>query len=376
MNGSIRRRSKGSWELCIDRGRDAQGRRIRKFVNVRGKRADADKRLRELLQAVDRGLPINLEKATVGEWMESWLTQKAPPNARQKTFERYRSIVRNHVSPKLGQVPLIKLTPAAIQELEANLSASGMAPAGVELVHRVISAACKYAVKMDVLWRNPAQAVTPPKVEQKEIKPPEIPGVKRILELAEQDGEPFFPAMHLTAFTGMRRGEVLGLRWSDVDLEKGALSVVQTLGRSLDQGLIFEGPKSKGGRRAIDLDSRTIAVLRAHRVRQLEHRLKAGGAFEDQGLVFCDALGNPLNPMALTRAFQRHAKRVGLTKVRLHDLRHFHASVMFQQGESPVLVSKRLGHSSVSITMDVYSHLLSGWQREAAEKFAQAMEKG
>ena len=376
MNGSIRKRGKGSWELTIDLGRDASGKRLRKFINVRGRKADADHRLRELLSLTDKGIPLTTQKVTVLQWMHRWLADYVTPRARPKTAERYEGIIRKHVIPHVGQIELAKLTPTGIQALEAKLSAQGMAPAGVELVHTVLSGALKYALRMEVVWRNPAQVVTPPQVVRKEVEPPEIAAVMRILGIAKDEEHPFFPCLHLIAYTGVRRGEALGLRWQDTDLDGGTISIVQTLSRALRQGLIFQQPKTNSGRRRIDLDASTVSVLRAHRGQQLLHKLKLGGDHQDNDLVFADPLGAPLNPMALTRAFQAFAKRVGFVGAKLHDLRHFHATVMLQQGQSPVLVSKRLGHASVSTTMGIYSHILPGWQKEAASAFARAMERG
>ena len=159
------------------------------------------------------------------------------------------------------------------------------------------------------------------------------------------------------------------------DLEVGAISIVQTLGRSLN-GLIFQPPKTSNGRRTIDLDQTTIAILRAHQEQQLLHRSWLEGAYQDNDLVFTNPLGGPVNPMALTRAFQILLEKAGIPRVKSYDLRHLHASVILQQNQSPALVSRRLGHASVSTTMDIYSHVLPGWQKESANAFAKAMKEG
>ncbi|MEE9201811.1 MAG: site-specific integrase [Dehalococcoidia bacterium] len=372
----MRRRGKSSWEVTIDLGRDAHGQRLRKFVTIRGRKADAERRLRELLSLTDKGIPINAQKVTLAQWLERWLTDYVAPHARPKTIERYESVIRKYLIPHLGQVELPKLAPADIQALEAKLTAQGMAPAGVDLIHNVLSGAFKYALRMEMVWRNPCQAVTPPKVVHKEVQPPEIAAVKHILDIARAEEHPFYSCLYLLAYTGVRRGEALGMRWRDTDLEAGTISIAQTLIRCLHQVLIFQPPKTNSGRRTIDLDASTVEVLRTHRGQQLLHKLQAEGAYQDSDLVFADPLGAPLNPMAVTRVFQGLAKRVGMGNIRLHDLRHFHASVMFKNGQSPALVSKRLGHASVSTTMDIYTHILPGWQREAANAFAKAMEEG
>ncbi len=253
---------------------------------------------------------------------------------------------------------------------------SGIAPNGVELVHTVISGAYKYAMRMEVAWRNPAKAVTTPKVVRKEVEPLEIARVKEILRLADEEEHPLFPCLYLIAYTGLRRGEALGLRRQDLNLEAGTISIVQTVGRSLHKGVIIQPTKTTYSRRSVDLDDDTIAVLRAHVGKQILHRLELDGAYEDHGLVFPDPVGRPLIPMALTRAFQSYARRLGLKGAKLHDLRHFHASVMLQKGGgSLLLVSKRLGHSSIAFTMDTYSHVVPGMQGLAAMNFEEGLKR-
>lgn len=374
MNGSIRSRGKGTWELTIDLGKDASGKRRRKFVHVRGPKSEAQRKLRDLLSTMDKGIPLGNRKVTFGDWLSKWLAEYVVPNTSQKTIERYGGLIQKHIAPMLGAIELTKVTPSEIQALESHLSQQGMAPQGVHLVHNVISGAFKYALRMEAAWRNPAKAVTPPKITRDEVEPPEIPRVRAILRLAEEQGHPLFACLHLMAYTGIRRGEALGLRHQDLNLEAGTMSVVQSLGRSL-KGLIIEPTKTRAGRRSIDIDNDTVAVLRAHLGDQLLRRMELGNAYRDNGLVFPGPLGEPCNPMKLTRGFQSLVKKQGVQGAKLHDLRHFHATVLLQNGESLLLVAKRLGHASVSTTGDVYGHLLPGWQREAADGFAKVMRE-
>jgi integrase len=376
MNGSIRSRGKGTWELTLDLGRDAEGKRKRKFVTVKGTKAQAQQRLRAMLSLTDKGIPVATTKITFSQWLTKWMAGYVIPKLRQKTIERYQGLIDKHLVPYIGHVELTKLTPIDVATLEAKLLDNGMAPKGVEMVHNVISGAYKYAVSMEVAWRNPVKSVTPPKVIRKEVEPPEIAKVRGILSLAEAEEHPLFACFHLIAYTGLRRGEAIGLRHQDLNLEAGTISIVQTIIRSLHKGIIVEPTKTNAGRRMIDLDDETIDVLRAHLGKQLLRRMELEGSYEDNGLVFPGPLGEPLNPMAVTRGFQSFAKRMGFNGGKVHDLRHFHASVMLQNGQSLLLVSKRIGHASVSTTGDVYGHLLPGWQKEAANAFAKAMKEG
>ena len=376
MEGSIRKRGKRSYELTIELGRGADGERLRKYESVKGTKAQAQQKLRELLALTDKGIPVGSQKIIFSEWLTKWMTDYVVPNTRQKTIERYEGLIRKHISPVLGHIDLTKVSPSDIQGLEAKLSGDGMAPQGVQLVHNVISGAYKYALRMETAWRNPAKNVTPPKITRTEVEPPDTARVKKILNLAEGQSHPFYACIHLLAYTGLRRGEALALRHQDLNLETGNISVVQSLGRSLHKGLVFEPTKTQAGRRSIDIDEETVAVLRAHIGKQLLFQLESEGSYQEGGLLFADPLGRPFNPMSLTRAFQSLAKQAGVFGAKLHDLRHFHASLMLQNGGSLLLVSKRLGHASISTTGDVYGHLMPGWQKEAANAFAEAMRKG
>ena len=376
MNGSLRSRGKGTWELTIDLGRDAGGKRKRKFVNVKGTKAHAQQKLRELLTSFDKGIPVSITKISFGDWLSTWVTEYVIPKTRQRSQERYEGLIRKHIVPSLGNIELTKVTPGDIQTLETKLLTAGMAPKSVESVHNVISGAFKHALRMEKVWRNPAKAVSPPRIDRKEVEPPEVSWVKGILKVAEVEQHPLFPCLHLIAYTGIRRGEALGLRRQDLDLENGTISIVQTISRSVQKGIIVEPTKSTAGRRVIDVDDKTVDVLRAHIGRQLLYRTELGDAFNDRGLVFPGPLGEPLNPMKLTRSFQALAKNQGIAGARLHNLRYFHASVMLQNGASLLLVSKRLGHASIATTRDIYGHLLPGWQKEPANNFAKAMEEG
>ncbi|MDO8750670.1 MAG: site-specific integrase [Dehalococcoidia bacterium] len=374
MNGSIRKRGKDSWELTIDLGFDADGKRKRKFVTVQGKRADADKRLRQLLTDNDKGLPINTAKITVGDWLSRWLQEDVKPQKRIKTYERYESIVRKHVAPAIGHIQLTALTPSHVRTLLTQLSADGMAPAGVDLVRNVVHGALKAAMRLDLLHRNVVDAAPAPKIDRPEIAPPDADAVGKVLALAKSQVHPLFAALHLAAYTGARRGEVLALAWEYVDLHAGTISITRSLDRA-KAGLVFEPPKTRNGRRLIDLDQRTIEVLRAHQGRQLLEKMQAEGAYVDQGLVFANALGQPINPMRLTRAFQSLAQQCGLGHVKLHALRHSHATILFAANESLFDVSRRLGHGSIATTADLYGHVLPGHGKKQADAFAHAIQQ-
>ena len=372
MQGRVRKRGKGSWELTIDLGRDAEGKRQRKFVTVRGKRADADRRLREVMASLDKGLPLDTSKITVGEYLQRWYRDYVIPHTRPRTAYRYEGDIRLHITPDIGHVQLAQLRAADVQKLEAKLLADGKTARSVRHVHVVLREALQHGMRWGLTHVNVADAVTPPRVERKEVQVPSVDEVRRTLALAQET--PYGTALTFMARTGVRRGECLGLRWADINMDTGNASIVQSLQRVIGRGLVFMPPKTAKSRRAIALDSETVNMLRELRGHQILIKAELGTVYHDNGLVFPGPFGSPLDPNALTRAFTKLSRKVGLRRVRLHDLRHFHATLLLEAGTHLKVVQERLGHSSIAITADIYSHVAPVLQREAADKFAEAMD--
>ena len=374
MKGSIRQRSPGTWELTIDAGRDPLGRRRRKYVTVRGTKAQAQRKLRELLSTMDRGIDISTDKILLRDWLDRWMRDVIIPQRRQNTRERYQGIIRLHINPALGNVEIAKLSPYQVQAFESSLTVSGMAPEGVGLVHRVMSGAMRYAMRMEIVHRNTVSLVSPPPVAKRETHAPTVQAVRDTLSLAKSENHHLLACIHLIAFTGVRRGEALGLTWDNVNLHAGQMRIVASLVKTRGQGILLELPKTASGRRVIDLDAGTADVLIDHRARQDDIKQTMRDAYNDRGRVFSGAQGEWINPAQLTRAIRSLGDRCGVQDLTVRSLRHFHASVMLQSGQNPVVVSKRLGHANVSITSDIYAHSLPGWQKQAATSFAEAME--
>ena len=373
MKGSIKQRSPGSWQIRVFLGRDAQGKIIRRNETVRGKKADAERRLREILTELDRGITPPQRCYKLAEWLDVWMTEVIIPNRRQKTADRYQSAISKHIVPHLGNVEIAKLAPRQVQALESQLLRDGMAPKGVQMVHNIISGAMKHALRMELVSRNPVVAVSPPRVPKVEAFTPDIAQVQGLLRTGKSLDHYFWPCIHLIAYTGMRRGEALGLEWENVDLDEQTLEVkVSLVITSL--GIALEPPKTDSGRRTVALDSRTVAVLRRHRARQLELTRQLG--VDPPAMVFPRRdLQGWCHPNTLSHAVQSLAKKSGCSQITLRSLRHFHATVVLHTNEeNPVVASQRLGHSSVSITTDIYGHVLPGWQRGTAESFARTMD--
>ena len=372
MKGEIKQRSPGSWQIRVNLGRGSNGKRIRRSETVRGRKSDAERRLREILSDFDRGVSPPERRYRLGEWMESWIEDVVIPNRSQKTVDRYRGAMRLHIIPVLGNVEIAKLAPRQIQALEANLLGAGMAAKGVLMVHNVLSGAMKHALKMDLIPRNPVAAVSPPPVPWTEAHSPDVGQVRLLLSACAESGHYLWPCVHLIAYTGLRRGEALGLSWENVDLDARYLQVVASLVSTAD-GIALNPPKTASGRRLVDLDDATVKVLREHRRRQRETAHELGTSPPE--MVFpCLDFSGWCHPNTLAAYMSRMAKKAGCPGVTLRSLRHFHASMALHRlGQNPVVVSKRMGHSSVSITLDIYGHALPGWQRETADAVAQAI---
>ncbi len=369
MQGSIRQRSPGSWEITVDLGRDATGRRRRRFRTVRGTKAHARRELRKLLATLDRGMELPDERILLRDWLDRWMREVVAPHRRQRTKERYQSLIDKHIAPAVGHVPLARLGPSHIQIFESDLL-TRMAPRSVHVVHAVLSGALKYAMQMEMVHRNPVALVSPPSLERREVVPPDIAVVLAALELAREERHYLYACIHLVAYTGLRRGEALGLVWPNVDLDRCQVAIEGSLVRSSERGPIIESPKTQSARRSVALDEGTARVLAEHRAEQ-----QMNGTYADEGRVFPAADGGWVNPQLLTSAVKKLGARVGQPEMTVHGLRHFHASVALQAGQNIVVVSKRLGHANVSITSDIYAHSLPGWQEETAAAFADAMKR-
>jgi len=348
MNGSIRKRGERSWELTIDLGRGTDGKRKRKFVSVKGTKKLAEQKLREVLTTLDKGMPLDISKATVGEFLGMWLKDYAATKA-PTTLEGYREKIRNYVLPAIGQIPLAKVTPHQIQSIYASMIERGLSPRTALHVHRVLREALSHAMKWCMLARNVCDAVDPPRAYNKEMVALDTPEVQEFLDIAVSHR--YGPVFFLALYTGMRRSEFLGLRWSAVDLTTKTLSVTQTLQCIKSMGLVAMQPKTYRSRRLVSLPPSAVALLSGLKVKQRQEREDLGMEWKDSDYVFSKFDGTPYHPNTVSKAFSKIIKKSGLPKVRLHDLRHTHATIMLKQGADPKTISERLGHSSVVITL-------------------------
>ena len=372
MTGSIRKRSPGSWELTVDLGRDANGKRIRRFASVKGTKKQAQQRLRELLTELDGGIEPFTGRILMRDWLNRWMSDCVEEHLSQATQDRYRGIVQNHLIPALGHIELKRLSPSHVQSLQKTLLDSGMDPKGVNLVRTVLSGSMKHALNLEMILRNPVPAAKAPPEPNREVQAPPIEAVISMLELAKELDDWLYPALHLLVYTGIRRGELLALLWDAVDFKNSEIHINLSLARR-SNGLNLSSPKTASGNRTVSLDAGTVEVLRRHKERQDLEKAALGDAYSDQGVVFAGPLGEWLNPMMVTRRVGSLGKQVGYPDAKPHNMRHFHCTVGLEQNANISVMSQRLGHANPTITLRTYAHVLPSWQQDAADDFARTM---
>ena len=310
MKGHIRQRSKGSWSIVIDVGRDAEtGKRCQHWHTVKGTKRDAEKRLTELLHSLNRGSYVKPTRLTVAEYLEQWLDGYVATNTAPRTRERYEEIVRLHLIPALGSLLLLALHPQHIQKYYATALESGrrdgkggLSARTVHKHHRVLYEALKHGVRQGIIVRNVAEAVDPPRPQSKEISMVGPGHVRLLLDAAKPT--PYYVAFFTAVYTGLRRGELLGLRWCDIDLDLATLSVIQALQQLRGGQYIFREPKSRRGRRQIALSPSLAILFREHRTKQENDRRLLCRPLVPTDLVFSHPDGRPLRPTSVTRAFR------------------------------------------------------------------------
>ena len=367
--GIVRQRSKvrkDSWTVQIYTGVDPKTGKKRYYSEaVKGAKALAQRRLTELLRQVDTGTFVEPSRLTVAEYFEQWLRDSAGPHVSSRTLESYRGNLDRYLVPKLGRIPLEKLTARHVQEMEAQLLQNGgskggpLSPRTVLQAHRVLSKALNDAVKLGFVVRNVVDAVDPPRTTKYEAQ---ILDWEEAHVFLDQISDPLRQTLALLAIqTGLRRSELLGLHWRDIYFSSGTLSVRRALIKLASGETELKAPKNGHGR-VVDLPAESVDALRAHRERNPE--TSGNGNF-----VFCHSDGSLLDPDLVSKWFRKAARKAGLEGLRLHDLRHTHASLMLSKGIHLKVVSERLGHSSIGITGDLYSHVLPSVQEEAVRRF-------
>jgi integrase len=366
--GSIYERSDGRWcaALKLDTGK-------RKVLYAKT-RKEAARKLETALHARKEGTLVSSRRQSLEHYLASWLRDTVKPSVRPATYRSYSGLIRTHIAPELGNVTLEKLTPQQVQAFLNERLAAGSSPLTVAHIRAVLRTALNQAVKWQLLARNVAALSDPPRAKRYEHRAFTPDEAKRFLETVRATGDRLEALYTVALSHGLRQGEALGLRWDDVALDQGVLHVRQQLQRANGHLELVE-LKSDSSRRTVTLTADAVAALRNHQAFQRKEKLAERKRWQDSGLVFTTRLGGPLDGINVTRAFQRILVKAGLPKRRFHDLRHSCATLLLVQGISPKVVQAILGHSSIRLTMDTYSHVLPELQREAAEKMQAVLQR-
>lgn len=371
--GSIRQRGERYQAIYSYSDTGGQRRRRSKFFDTK---TEARKWLNSRLAEVDQGRVADPRALTVGEYLHDWLRSLGLQQLEAATLSWYRSAVERHIIPVLGSVKLSKLSATRIEAFLAEKAANGrldgtggLGPASVRRLQVTLHKSLDAAARKGLLQSNPVDLADTVKVPSKDVteavwSPENVTG---FLQATKADR--LHPIWYLVAWTGLRRSELCGLQWPDVDLEAAVLSVRRAR-VEVDGKVITKGPKSSASRRILDLDEHTVAVMKQWKIAQLEERLESGTAWAPGDWVFTNKVGEPLRPDWLTRSFLRAVRGAELPDTDIKGLRHAHATALLKSGTHPKVVQERLGHSSIKVTMDIYSAVLPGIQREAVERLA------
>jgi integrase len=321
-------------------------------------REEVAKKLTKAMADRDGGLVFDHENLRVEDYLDRWLKGSVRGSVKPVTYESYERILRVHVVPTLGRVKLDKLNPLHLQSLYSERLDSGLSPRTVRYVHVVMHRALKQAVRWGLVPRNVSEAVDPPRIHRKEMHPLSPLQARTFLEAAREDR---LEALYVVAVhCGLRQGELFGLRWNDVDLETGTIHVNRSLSQTKD-GPTFTVPKTSKSRRTVQITNGAIEALKCHSQRQADEMVRMGTLYGDQGLVFASEVGTPLNRHNVTqRSFRPLLRRAGLPEIRFHNLRHTCATLLLGKGVHPKFVQELLGHATIAITLDTYSHVLPG----------------
>ena len=356
--GTIYQRKDGRWvaSISLNNGK-------RKSIYCKTQK-EAVKAARQTNQQKDQGTLLFSEDQTLNDFLTAWLRDTVRNNVRERTYGRYREIVMLHILPTLGKVTLQKLIPQQLQMLYNQKLEEGYAPQTVKHIHRVLHKALSDALKWQLVVRNVCDAVSAPRVPRKEMQVLSGKQGQQFLEAAK--GDPLEALYVLALTTGMRQGELLALKWEDVDLTTGTLQVKRTITRLVEKRFTLSEPKTAKSRRRIHLTRMAIEALKQHRIRQREVRQAAGPAWNEQEWIFCNVIGNPIDVgNMIRRSFRPILVKGELPIIRFHDLRHSTASLLLTLGVHAKVVQELLGHSQISLTLDTYSHVLPSLQEEA-----------
>jgi integrase len=372
MTGQIVKRGENTWYIRIFLGRDANGKR--KYFNktIHGTKKEAQKFLTAKTREKDLGIFFEPASMPLNEYLDKWLAESAKPRLREATLDSYQSLLQKHVRGKIGSNKLSDIKPFHVQKIYNQMTESKLSPRTVRYVHTVLKTAFSQAIKWQMLVVNPCNSANLPRQQKTEMKAFSSEQAKRFLDAAEDNKHGLIFAFALAS--GMRPEEYLSLKWTDIDFEKHTVTVQRVLVWRKGGGWYFSEPKTVKSRRTLPLPQNLFPKLKMHKRVQSEVILKSGQFYERNNFVFATNEGKPLHYKNLTaRHFHKILEKADLKGFRLYDLRHSMATLLLSAGVNPKIVSERLGHASIVLTLDTYSHVLPDMQKEASSKLGQML---
>jgi integrase len=372
MKGYIRKRG-NKWSYTVDIGKDpSTGKRKQKSQSGFKTKKEAQAALAELVNDVEKGNYHTPEKRRFKDFALEYMEKTYINRVKPSSFETAHRITVNHIIPFFGEMDINDIDQFMVHEFYNVKINEGLSSYTIQNIHEQLRMLLRVAKKWKILKEDIAIMLEPPKLIKKEMNVWSIEQVNTFLTFTEKSR--YHPVFYLAAYTGMRKGEILGLTWEDINFVEKTISVNKTLYR-VKNGCILQNPKTKSSYRTIYMDDDIIRVLKKQKVNQNLERLKYGGVYKEHNMVFAQETGDFVNPNAVSGMFTRFIEQAGLPKIRFHDLRHTHATILLQMAVNPKIVAERLGHSSVATTLDTYSHVVPSIKKEVSEQFAKAMKK-
>lgn len=375
--GSIIKRADGTYEARYSLGFDKDGKRIRKSIYSKN-RTELSQRLTAILNQINCGLYVEPSKLTVAEWLDTWLQEYKHGSVKPSTYGCYVDLVKGHIKPLIGNIPLKDLQPHMIQKLVNDLHRQGRAGGNKALsssslrkTHAILHCCLEQAVTNGLMVKNVADKIKLPRQAQKQVKALSKDEQAIFIEAAE--GERLKFLFQFALGTGLRVGELCGLRWNNADIKKGIIQVKEQVQRVKNPHgdtatmMIVCDVKTKSGNRSIPLPDSLLALLKQHKINQLQERLQAGAIWTDNNIVFANEIGGYLEQRNVARAFHRVQERAGLKGFNVHSLRHTYATRLLESGISPKVAQELMGHSTIAQTLDTYSHVLPETKQEAVQ---------
>jgi integrase len=370
MKGYFRKRGT-KWSFSIDVGRDPEtGKRKQKTVSGFKTKKEAEKACAEMITKIEKGEYVEESKETLGEFLIEFMENKVKHSIRASTYHNQIFMTKKQLLPALGSKKLKDIKPLDIQKFYSKKMEEGLSAAYIKQLHSILTKAFRTALEWGLIEKNVMATVKAPRIQKKNMAIWTMKEANQFLEYVKE--RKFFIVYVLAIYTGMRKGEILGLRWRDCDLENNTISIQQTLYKT-NGTFVFQEPKTKGSKRIITISDFVVHCLKKQKARQNEWKLRLGQAYQSSDLVAANWVGTPIDPTHLHCDFKSSIQKAGVPVIRFHDLRHTHATLLLQMGENPKVVSERLGHADVSITLDTYAHVLPNMQKDLAKKFDAAM---